>query len=219
MAGEANSAAKGTPAAATTAAGSADLGTVARLGAQKSKYKARAKELEGQATTLKTENEQLKARLTELEAKADTSASAKRVLELEQQLRDRDHRAAFDRVARTKGVREEALADAWQLSGYKAEGEPDDDAIGALIDEQKGTRGYLFGESGTSAEATNQATTTPTASPIHKPAPGSGQGKSPVSKPAVLAPDDPRHSDVKFMMRNYEAISQAAADRVARGEI
>lgn len=193
-----------------------DVSLIARLGAQKSKYRAQARSLEGEVGTLRADNEKLRAQVAELGARADTSASAKRVQELEQQLRDRDHRAAFDRVARARGVREDALDGAWQLSGYKAEGEPDEAAIAAVIDGQKGPRGYLF------ADPTDQAaaTTTPTPTPLPaRPAPGSGQGTKTVGKPAILAPDDPRHSDVKFMMQNYEAVSQAAADRVARGEI
>jgi hypothetical protein len=191
------------------AADTAEASIVARLGAQKQKFKAAARALTSERDSLREENARIKAENEDLKKKADTSASSKRVAELEQQLRERDHRAAFDRVAKARGVREEALSDAWQLSGYRAEGEPDDDAIGALIDEQRAARGYLFAEPDKAAET----------KPPVKPGVGSGQGAKPAGAPQVLGQDDPRMSDVRWQMMNFDRISSAAMERMQRGEI
>jgi hypothetical protein len=154
--------------------------------------------------------EDIQVEITGLRTKADTSASARRVAELEQQIREIGHRKVFDSVALKPeiGARPEALDDLWSLSGYKAEGDPDPDVIGALLSEQKGKRSYLFGGATSSQEK-----------PPPKPGPASGQSKPPPGAPQLLDDGDPRHSDVLYQFTNWREIQKAAADKVARGEV
>lgn len=196
------------------AAPASDPNTIARMAIQRSKLRSAVGNLTTERDALKAEAERLRAENVELQGKADTSASAKRVQELEAKLRQIDHRKVFDRLAAAKGARPDGLEDLYALSGYRAEGDAADEAaIGALIDEQKGKRGYLFGKA---EEAPAEGTPPPARKAL-----GSGQGsdKAGAEGTIKMAPDDPRWSDTKWIMSNYEAVAKASADRVARGEV
>jgi len=191
------------------------VGAIARLGAQRGQLRAEVKTLTGERDTLRSDNERLARENAELKTKADGSASLKRVQELEGQIRESNHRKAFDRVAKARGVADDALDLVYQTSGYKAEGDQADEAaIGALIDATKAKPGVsrLFGDAPAPDAAGGPDTP--------KPALGAGQAGRPGTPPsAIFAVDDPRHSDVKYMMANYEAVSAAAAERIKRGEV
>jgi hypothetical protein len=201
-----------TPAPTPTPTGTLSEGAAesfVRIAAQRAKFKTAVKGLTAERDTLKTEVERLRAENAELKTKTDTSLSAQRVLELEAKIRDRDHKDAFTRIAESKGARTDAISDLWQLSGYKAEkDEIDEAAIGALIDEQRSKRAYLFGDGAGSKGAET---------PPPKPGVGSGQGGKSAGTPDLIADDDPRWSDVKYQYMNFDKISSAAAERVARG--
>jgi hypothetical protein len=202
---------------ATPTPGSANAGVIARLGSQRGQLRAEVRTLTTERDTARTELETLRRENGELKVKADTSAGAKRVQELEGQLRDAAHRKVFDRVAAAKGVPGDSLEVLYQLSGYKAEGDQADEAaIGVLIDQQKGKPGVgrLFGD------ATPTPTPTPSGTGIVKPGPASGSGgRTETPSSAMFAHDDPRLSDAKFVMQNYELVTKAAQERVARGEV
>jgi hypothetical protein len=81
----------------------------------------------------------------------DANPLKARVDELNQKLRDTAHKATFARLARSKGVADDAIDLVYQHSGYRAEqDEPDEAAIGSLIDGLKDRPGVsrLFGEPG-----------------------------------------------------------------------
>jgi regulator of replication initiation timing len=185
---------------------------IARLGAQRSKFRAAAQSLAQERDQARADLTKLRERLAELEKTADTSAAVKRVAELERQIRERDHRSVFDRLAKTKGVAEDSLDLVYQLSGYQAEADQADEAaIGTLLDEAKGRPGLsrLFGPGDPAKPA-----------PIVKPAPGGGQGGNPAeASPHVMQPGDPRISDVKYQFMNFDSIARAAQERIARGEV
>ena len=94
--------------------------------------------LRAQVATLTTERDDFKAKLDakpgELQATIDT---------LQGQLRDRDHKDKFRSLAKTAGINESALDDAWQLSGYKAEGDIDETKITAAITSTLSGRDWL----------------------------------------------------------------------------
>lgn len=166
----------------------------------------------GERDTIKAERDKLITENQALQVKADTSVAAKRVQELEGEIRQRDHRKAFDKVAKARGASEQALDDLWTLSGYKAEApEADETAIGTLLDAQKTARPYLFAPNGTTTPPPPPGTPPPP-----KPGPGSGQGGS-TTATTTFSPD--QLSDPKFVMANFEAISQASSERMKRGEI
>ncbi len=110
-------------------------GTIARLASQRTMYRDAAR-------TAVRENKGLKAQLDELTKKLDAAAKGDqtgRVKDLEGQLRTLRHRSAFNSAARTRGVADEDLDDLFALSGYKADSdEPDERAIGRLLDDAKG---------------------------------------------------------------------------------
>ncbi len=186
-----------------------DAGLIARLGAQKQKFKAawlaqseRMTALLKQVTDLTTERDALLS-------KTDTSAAAKRVDELSAELRGIRHRQAFDGLALKAGANPDALEDLWKLSEITpAADQPDPAALQAVIDQQKTARGWAFQTEAPPAD--------PNAPPPPKPAVGSGQGKGTVAGAQF---SEEQLQDPKFVMLNYEKITQAASDRIARGEI
>lgn len=114
------------------------------------------------------------------------------------QLRDRDHRAAFDRVAEARGIAKDARDLAWQYSGYRAEGDtPDEDAIGKALDAMKERPGgaRLYGESG----------------PPPAPAVGSGRGGRD-STPGVMRVTQAQLADGKWCMEHSSEMRRARAE-------
>jgi len=188
-----------------------------RLGTQRTTFREAAKKLNKQRNELKAEVERLTRENDDLKQRTDSSVVARRVQELEGEIRRRDHRAVFDKLAKARGIRDDAMEDAWQLSGYRAEGdEVDEAAMGALIDGQKEKRKYLFEgpeppppEVGPNGEGF-----------VIKPAPGAGQsGRLDVPASAIVAANDPRLSDPRYVMANWAAIAAASQERIARGEV
>lgn len=201
-------------ATAPPAPATSDPQVIARIAAKRDKWKAQAQGLTTERDALKAERDKLLKDNEELARKADSSASAKRVAELEGKIREGEHRKVFDRAAKARGVAEDSLDLLYQASGYKAEGDPDEAAIGALIDQQKAQPGVsrLFGVA--------TPTPTPADTPPIKPGPGSGAGGREGTPPsAMFAHDDPRINDVKYIMNNYETVTKNAQERLARGEI
>jgi FtsZ-binding cell division protein ZapB len=95
--------------------------------------------LKAQVATLTSDRDGLKAQVDakpgELQGEVD---------KLRGEIRDRDHKDAFRRLAKTAGVNEAALDDAWQLSGYKPEGDQLDEAkITAAITSTLSGRDWL----------------------------------------------------------------------------
>jgi len=187
-----------TPTAVRPAEG--DLGTVARLGAAKAKFKNAARILTTERDAARTELAKLQAENAELKAKADTSVTAKRVTELEAQIRTGNHRAAFARAAAAKGVAPEAVDDLWNLSGYKAEKDTvDEAALAALIDEQKAKRAYLFAPKPTDGQAGNLTEAL-------RPGPASGQGGNQSSGNGKLQVSKAQLRDPMWMQANAKAL-------------
>lgn len=190
-----------------------DPDTVAQLATQRTRFRMQRDEARAEVNRTKAENARLTAEHADLTVRADTSASARKVQELEGKLREIDHRKVFDRVAKSKGVAEDTLDLLYQTSGYKAEQpQPDEIAIGVMLDETRVKPGFsrLFGE----AAPPNGQTTTPPP----KPGPGSGQG-GPNQGRVPMAPDDPRHGDVRYVFENFDQISADARARIERGEV
>ena len=177
-----------------------DLDTVARLGAQRRKFK-------DAAARLTTERDALAKELAEIKARpADPTAT-----QLRAELREIKHRLVFDKIATELKARPEALNDLYKLSGYTPETDiADEEAIKGVIAEQAKSRGYLFGEVATNGLDTG------TPAPIVKPGVGTGQGKSPAGAPQ-LSLHDP--SDVSFWYKSFDKIAAAAKERIARGEV
>ena len=175
-----------------------DADTVARLGAQRRKWK-------DAAGRLVTERDLLKKELDEIKSKpVDQTA-----VQLRAELRKIKHRQVFDKIAVEMKVKPEGLDDLYKLSGYVAKDDvADEEGIKTLIQEQSTARAYLFGE------PTPLANGTP--APLVKPGVGTGQGKAPAGAPQ-LSLHDP--ADVSFWFKNYAGIAASAKERIGRGEV
>ena len=124
---------------------STGTGFAARMGAK-------VRGLKDQLKTMVTERDALASQLTnltkerdQLASRADTSATAKELDKLKQQLRVYNHKALFEQIASKAGIRNEALGDAWTLSGYTPDAdEPEEAQLNELVNTLKEKRGYLF---------------------------------------------------------------------------
>lgn len=190
----------GRPSSRHLAADSGD-GILARIAAQRRSFKEALHREREKTNSLQRDLEARNAELAKLKPLADGS----RVGALEAELATLKHRGRFDTVARDAGARPEALDDLYKLSGYQAEGEPDDGKIKAAIDAQKTGRAYLFG----SVEDASAGVERPA-----QPGPGSGRGAGTSAPPARYT--EAQLSDPAFVMANWDANvkqAQAALDR------
>ncbi len=191
-------------------------GLVARLAAERRAFKDALKRVRGELAQLKTTLQTKETELTTAKQAADGNASAEQVRKLTAELRTIKHRNAFDKIAGEAKVKPgAALDDLWNGSGYKPEADQvDEAAIRQAIEAQKTARPYLFDlADGSTATPADGSTTTP---PAPKPGPAYGQGGSTTT--AAKFTDD-QLSDPVFAFKNFERISAAASERVARGEV
>jgi hypothetical protein len=185
---------------------SGDAGVIARLAAQKAKFKAAWRTLNDKVAGLEKQVTDLTAERDQLAVKADTSEVAKRLDAKTAELRTLKHQLKFNELATAKGADPKLLPDLWKLAEVQVEtDEPDAAALQTLIDAQKTARSWAFGQPAD-----------PNAPPPPKPAPGSGQGGSIT---ATSQFSEAQLQDPKFVMMNFDRISQAANDRIQRGEI
>jgi hypothetical protein len=182
---------------------------------QRAKFKQAWQALTDRVEGLEKANKALETQNAELKTKADDSEVVKRLEATTGELRLLKTRVAFNTIATEKGANPKLLADLWKLTGVTADkDDPDLAALGKLIDEQKTERGLYF-----------QAETPPPAEgaagngepPPPKPGPAGGQG-GPGAKPGVQFSIE-QLQDPKFVMMNFDRISKAAQERVARGEV
>lgn len=154
-----------------------------------------AKKHKERADSAETEREALKKEIADIKASPDS----KRVNELQQQIRDRDYRAAFDAKASKAGIKPAHLDRAWKLASIDtSKPQIDDAAIEAVVASHKTEIPEWFGES---AAATTE---TKVEASIVKPAPGSGR-----SAPVAGGPtfdETAAASDPVYVMNNYARV-------------
>lgn len=128
-------------------------GEITRLNAVNAKLNEEAKTRRLKNKKLQEQNDQLTEMASSLAEERDRLAAMSeaapnelqaKIDELQGQIRQRDHRTAFDRLAKESKVREDALEDFWSLSGYKPEAdEIDEKSIKAVIDKTLQGRDWL----------------------------------------------------------------------------
>lgn len=189
------------------------LDQIAKVNAEAAKYRRRARDLRTERDALDAKVKAIETAHAELEAKLKTAASQPseaqaEVERLRGEIRVRDHRAAFDRLAGERQVRAEAIGDLWGLSGYKAEADqPDEAAIGAAIDSALESRPWLRGTDSAKPPGGAQTGTRPA------PGPGADRGKpDSTSGGALLRIREEDYSDPAFMKRNQAAIAAAVRE-------
>jgi hypothetical protein len=206
-----------TPTMTTTTASNNEGLIIARLGAQRAKYKSERDATVNELNVIKAERDKLLTENTTLKTKADTSVLAKENQALQQKLRTIDHKKVFDRIALAKGARADMLDDLFELSKYEAKAdEIDEEVLTGLIDEQKKSRTGFFGKPQEGEPKPEKA------APIVKPAVGSGQGKpdaDPSRGDIIIKTDDPRRDDAAWQMKNFDKLVASANERFARGEL
>lgn len=193
----------------------------ARLGAKIRAYATKLKTVEAEnadlktrATTAETARTTAETELATLKAAKDVPTALKRVDELTAELRGIKHRAVFDKLASEAGVKPGAVDDLYRLSEYKADADTvDEAAVKSLIEAQKASRGFLFGEAD---EATEQpAPGTPAPDQQLPAGPGVNRGGSILKGPRQFT--EAQLSDAEFCMKNHAAIAAASADKIERG--
>ena len=203
------------PTAAAPPAESQELGTVARLGAQRSKWKAQAK-------NLVAERDAEKAKVADLQKQIDDLKKAggpEEIAKLRQQLRETGHRSKFDELAKAANVDPRALQDLWEKSGYKAEGDaPDEAKIKTAIEAQKTARPFLFqaaqgdGEQGELEHGFDPFATAPAEAP--RPGPGRGQGGTAPNRAGVLGISQQQARDPNWCFANSAALAKASNEAI-----
>lgn len=157
--------------------------------------------LQGEVEKLKAEVASAKSEVETAKSKYDGSKLKTENEELRTKLRTTEHRKVFDRLAKERGVAEDALDDLWQLSGYQAaKDDVDEAAIGTLLDEQKAKpgRARLFGE----------VAETPTSTP----GPGRGQGTRETKPNGKFQVTARQLSDGVWAYENSDRIKAAQKD-------
>jgi hypothetical protein len=192
-------------------------GNVAALVPDISKYMYQIRKLKGALATASSERDSARAERDTFKTQNETlarqvesSKNNKEVLELRGKLREIEFRKVFDRIAKSKGIRDDAFDAAYQLGGYRPpDGEVDEDALGAAIDEQKAKQTFLTGGKTEEKPAEKQV----------KPGPASGQGQvAGAGAGFQLPPDtDARWSDPAWQWNNRHKIAEAIKERNANG--
>lgn len=164
-------------------------GRVSSLESENANLRAALKESRGKLktsteriATLEKEHGQAVEQRDKLEAaaKAAPSEQGKRIAELEQQLRQRDHRDAFSAAARKAGVSPDHVDDLYRLSGLTPpeSGEITADSFGEFLGTAKTSRAWAFAASpdagGSSGGAGNAGPSQPPPRPTQ--GPGGSQG-------------------------------------------
>ena len=185
--------------------------TIARLAAQRTKFR-------GAVAKLTTERDAANTRIAQLEADLTEARKAGPAVEelaaLKAQVKLEKHRGKFDELARAAGAKEKGLADLWEKSGYKAEGDvPDEAAIKAAIARQQTERDYLFeppGDNGQGEAEGGPDVTTPPELEQPRPGPARGQGGTRRSTGSATQVTDAQLRDPAWMMANQAKIAAAA---------
>jgi hypothetical protein len=186
-----------------------------------SKYMYQIRKLKGALATASTERDaarverdKLKAEHEQMQVKVEASSNNKRVQELERQIREIEFRKVFDRVARSKGIREDAVDAAYQLGGYRPpDGEVDESTLGQALEEQKAKQSFLTAASQAAAEKQPERTV--------KPGPASGQGGAAGGGQGFVLPadTDARWSDPAWQWNHQKEIAAAIREKIANGQV
>jgi hypothetical protein len=170
-----------------------------RLTAENARRKDQYQKLRAEADAIAAERDKQAKRVAELDDQirqaesAPPDAAAKRIAELERELKVRDVRATFEKQA--KGViREDAYEAAWKLAAIDvdAEGDLDDDKIGAAVGSLVETHAFLKPVPADSGGRDAGATGKPSSNGVHPAAgPGPGYQRGGGSSPSSHQPVDP----------------------------
>jgi DNA repair exonuclease SbcCD ATPase subunit len=174
---------------------------LANTSAEAKKYRLSKKSTVEEMNKLKSDYDAASQELEKL--RKSPSALGQEVEKLRGELRQRDHKAAFGRIAKELKVKDDAVEDLYTLSGYKADTDAvDEEAVKTLIAANVEKRPYLLASEG-SQNGQQKATLTPgPAMGRGKPAEGLGGFRMSAEDAASPA----------FMQRYQAQIAQAGRD-------
>lgn len=188
---------------------------IGRLNAEAARRRVKARALRDERDGAASERDRLKVELEqsqrerdELSAKltAEPGEHLREIERLKGELRTRDHRETFKRIAAEAQAAPGAIEDLWTLSGYRAEGDqPDEVRIRELVEGAKASRPYLF--QGKPAEAGK--TEGPPAAPVRPPGPGLSRGV-PDATSGGVAVRQAQLRDPNWMRLNQGSIAEAS---------
>lgn len=189
---------------------------IEKLSAENADYRRRAKSRGEKATKLEADLAEALGKITtltgerdklRLDLKAAPGAAQAELDKLKGEIRKRDHRAAFDKVAGEQRVRPEALDDLWSLAGINTDGETvDAEAITGLVSAALEARPYLV-----QSEAGNPAPQAAPQQPTQLP-PGPGAGRSGGSG-GRFTPSAAQMADPRWMFENQDRFLPETTDR------
>jgi hypothetical protein len=185
--------------------------TIARLAAQRTKFRGAVAKLTGQRAEDATRIAKLEADLAEAR-KAE--GAVKELADLKAKVKLDGHRGKFNELARAAGAREKALEDLWEKSGYKADGDlPDETAIKAAIAKQQTDRDYLFEPPGENGQGGSEGGPDESGEPEAeqpRPGPARGQGGTRKSSGSATQITDAQMRDPLWCGANQGKIAAAA---------
>jgi hypothetical protein len=179
---------------------------LAQVRAEARKHRLSKKQLSEQLTGIKGDHEKALQDRDSLKTRLEAAPSdlQKELDRLRGEIRTRDHKSAFERLARDHKVRPEALSDLWQLSGIKAETDTvDEAALQEAIQAAVEARPYLVVQESTPSPQSRQETSRPLQA-----GPGYGRG----TQPGRFHVSGENLSDPAWMFVNQDRLAAAQAD-------
>lgn len=166
----------------------------------------RAAKLGGAIARLKADRKALRDEVATLKGSGDASKLKSELDAAKAELRTTKHRRVFDEAAKKAKVKEGALDDLWNASGYKADAdEPDAKAIEASIGELRKAKAFYFdpeeqGDGQGQGEGNKL-----------QPGAGASRGKPP-GDPAKMRVSAAERTNPQFMKANQARMAEAAKE-------
>lgn len=168
----------------------------------------RAAKLGGAIARLKADRKALRDENATLKAAGDPAKLKADLDKASADLRTMKHRRVFDEAAKKAKVKEGALDDLWNASGYKAAtDEPDGRAIETLLGDLKKSKGFYFDPEDAQGDGDGDGAPPPDDKKL-QPGAGSSRGKPP-GDPAKVRVSAAERMDPAFMKANQARMAQA----------
>ena len=174
--------------------------------AEARKYRVAKKGVSEENNSLKSEHEKVLQERDALKTRLDAAPSdlQKELDRMKGEIRTRDHRQAFEKIAKEAKVRPEALNDLWQLAGIKPETDTvDEEGLSNLISEAVQARPYLLSQD--APEQPQKAQEQPNRLNV-----GTGYGRGGEPRRFVVSPEN--LADGNWMKTNQSRLVEAHRD-------
>jgi hypothetical protein len=189
--------------------------TIARLAAQRTKFRAAAAKLTTERDAARKEVAQLKLDMIEA---GKTGDAATELAALKAKVRLDKHRAKFNELAKAEGAHDKGLDDLWEKSGYASPGDvPDEAMIKAAIAKQKVDRDYLFDEAPEEPKPGFVDGPPEPEKEAARPGPGRGQGGTKRATGGQFQATDAQLRDPNWCFANQAKLNASAKEVAEMG--